>query len=135
MRTPAACAQLACYARPYATSLTDFEWALVAPFLPPPARTGRSRKWLMRLIVDAILYALRAGGAWHLLPREFPPWRTVYRWFSRLTRTGMFERLAHALTMLDRERAGREASPTAAVIDAQCVRAFGRCRRRGAARL
>ena len=125
MWTPAARTQLARDARPYATSLTDREWALVAPFLPPPARTGRPRKWPMRLIVDAILYALRAGGAWHLLPREFPPWGTVYRWFSRLAHTGMFERLAHALTVLDRERAGREASPTAAVIDAQCVRSGG----------
>lgn len=125
MWTPAARAQLARDVRPYATCVTDAEWVLIAPFLPPPARTGRPRKWPMRSIVDAILYVLRAGGAWHLLPRDFPPWGTVYRWFARLARTGTFERLAHALTMLDRERAGRDASPTAAVIDAQSVRSGG----------
>lgn len=125
MWTPAARAQLARDARPYATNLTDAEWVLVAPFLPSPAKTGRPRKWPMRSIVDAILYVLRAGGAWHLLPRDFPPWGTVYRWFARLARTGTFERLAHALTMLDRERAGRGASPTAIVIDAQSVRSGG----------
>ena len=125
MWTPAARAQLVRDDRPYATSLTDTEWSLIAPFLPPPARTGRPRRWPMRSIVDAILYVLRAGGAWHLLPRDFPPWGTVYRWFSRLARSGTFERLAHALTMLDRERAGREASPTAVVIDAQSVRSGG----------
>lgn len=101
---PAAHARLARDACPYATNLTDAEWALVEPFLPPPARTGRPRKWLMRLIVDAILYALRAGAAWHLLLRDVPPWGTVYRWFAGLARTGTFERIAHALTMLDRER-------------------------------
>jgi putative transposase len=79
----------------------------------------------MRSIMDAILYVLRAGGAWHLLPREFPPWGTVYRWFACLARAGTFERLAYVLTMLDRERAGRDASPTAAVIDAQSVRSGG----------
>ena len=125
MWTPAARAQLARDERPYATSLTDGEWSLIAPFLPPPARTGRPRRWPMRLIMDAILYVLRAGGAWRLLPHDFPPPGTVYRWFTRLARSGIFERLAHALTMLDRERTGREASPTAVVIDAQSVRSGG----------
>ena len=71
MWTPAARAQLARDAHPYATSLTDAEWAIVAPFLPEPARTGRPRRWPMRLIVDAILYVLRTGGAWRHRPREF----------------------------------------------------------------
>ena len=117
------------------THLPRSEWALVVPFLPPPAGTGRPREWPMRLIVDAILYALWAGGARHLLPRDFPPRGTVYRWFARLARTGTFEHLAHALTMLDRERAGREASPSAVVIDAQSVRSggVGVARQRGGA--
>ncbi len=110
MWTPAARTQLARAPDPYATSLTDAEWAILAPFLPAPARTGRPRRWSMRAVVDAILYVLRTGGAWRHLPREFPPWPTVHRWFLRLARAGVFERLAHALAMADRERAGRGAS-------------------------
>ena len=125
MWTPAARAQLARAPDPYATSLTDAEWAILAPFLPAPARTGRPRRWPLRAIVDAILYVLRTGGAWRHLPREFPPWPTVHRWFLALSRAGVFERLAHALAMADRERAGREASPTAAAIDAQAARSGG----------
>src|SRR5215204_1505653 len=105
MWTPAAGAQLARSALPYATSLTDAEWALVAPFLPAPAKTGRPRRWSLRAILDAILYVLRTGGAWRHLPREFPPWETVHRWFLVLSRAGVFERLAHALVMADRQRA------------------------------
>lgn len=125
MWTPAARAQLAREARPYATSLTDPEWALVAPFMPAPARTGRPRRWPMRAVMDGVLYVLRTGGAWRHLPREFPPWGTVHRWFLALARAGAFERMAHALAMADRERAGRGASPTACVLDAQAARSGG----------
>lgn len=125
MWTPAARAQVARSSDAYATSLTDAEWSVVAPFLPAPARTGRPRRWPMRAVVDAILYVLRTGGAWRHLPHEFPPWPTVHRWFLRLARAGVFECLAHALTMVDRERVGRGASPTAAVLDAQAARSGG----------
>ena len=125
MWTPAARAKLARDTRPYATGLTDPEWTLVAPLLPAPARTGRPRRWPMRVVLDAILYVLRTGCAWRHLPRDFPPWSTVLRWFLRLSRAGAFERLAHALTMRDRERVGREASPTGAVLDAQAARSGG----------
>ncbi|TPG41866.1 transposase, partial [Roseomonas nepalensis] len=70
MWTPAARVQLARGSHPYATCLTDTEWAVVAPFLPRPAHTGRPRSWPMRLVVDAILYVLRTGCAWAHLPRE-----------------------------------------------------------------
>lgn len=125
MWTPAARAQLAREARPYATGMTDAEWTLVAPLLPPPARVGRPRCWPLRMILDAILYVLRTGCAWRHLPREFPPWGTVLRWFLRLSRTGIFERLAYALGQQDRERAGRDTSPTGAVVDAQAARSGG----------
>ena len=123
MWTPAARAQLARAAIPYATSLTDAEWVLVAPFMPAPAKTGRPRLWPMRLVLDGVLYILRTGCAWEHLPREFPPQGTVHRWFLRLARAGTFERMAHVLVIADRERSGREASPTAAVVDAQAARA------------
>lgn len=75
----------------------------------------------MRSVLDAILSVLRSGCAWRHLPREFPPWLTVHRWFLRLSGSGVFEHLAHALTRDDRERAGRKASPTGAVMDAQAA--------------
>ncbi len=125
MWIPAARAKLARDARAYATGLTDAEWAIIAPFVPAPARTGRPRRWSMRAILDAILYVLRTGAAWRHLPREFPPWPTVHRWSLFLSRTGLFERLAHALAMTGRERAGRDTSPTAGVIDAQSARSGG----------
>ena len=125
MWTPAARAKFAREHLPYATSLSDSEWALVAPMLPTPAATGRPWRWSMREVLDAILYVLRTGCAWRHLPQDFPPWSTVHRWFLRLARAGVFERLTHALAMADRERSGREASPTGAVVDAQAARSGG----------
>ena len=125
MWTPAARGQLAREHRPYATCLTDAEWTLVVPVLPLPACKGRSWRWPMRLLVDAILYVLRTGVAWRHLPRDFPPWASVHGWFVRLAQAGTFERLCHRLARADRERAGREASPTAAIVDAQAARSGG----------
>jgi transposase len=125
MWTPAARVQLARGSIPYETCLADAEWALVRPFMPAPGQTRRPRRWPMRLIMDAILYVLRTGCAWAHLPRDFPPPGTVHRWFLRLARSGIFERLAHASAMADRQRASREASPTAAVLDAQSARSGG----------
>lgn len=125
MWTPAARAQLVRPAEPYATCLTDPEWQIAQALLPPPAPCGRPRRWTMRRLVDAVLYVLRTGCAWRHLPRDFPPWQTVLRWFLRLARSGTFERMAHALAMADRERTGRGASPTAAVMDAQAARSGG----------
>ena len=106
----------------YATDLTDPEWALLEPLLPPPRGQGRPRSWPMREVVKAIFYVMRSGCPWRLLPHEFPPWRTVYRWFAARRDEGLFERVNHALVMADREQSGREASPTAAVIDSQSVK-------------
>ena len=103
----------------YGSDVTDAEWLLLSPFLPVPSRCGRHRKWEVREIVNAIFYVLRGGIAWSLLPKDFPPWPTAYRWFARFRDDGTWERINHHLVMLDRERAGREASPTAAVIDSQ----------------
>ena len=106
----------------YGSDLTDAEWAIIAPFLPPPARTGRPRQWPMREIMNAVFYVLRGGIAWRLLPTDFPPMTTVYGWFLRFRREGLFETINHHLVMIDRERTGRQASPSAAVIDSQSVR-------------
>jgi transposase len=106
----------------YQTDLTDGEWCLIHPHLPAACRTGRPRTWPMREIINAIFYVLRGGITWRLLPSDFPPWPTVYRWFAALRDGSVFEKINHALVMMDRERAGREASPSAAIIDSQSVK-------------
>lgn len=106
----------------FPSDLTDAEWAVLAPLLPQPSPVGRPPAWPMREILDAIFYVLRGGVPWRLLPPCFPPRQTVYRWFAAFRDAGVWEALNHHLVMLDRERAGREASPSAAVIDSQSVR-------------
>lgn len=106
----------------YQTDLTDAEWRLIRPHLPDACETGRPRAWPMREIINAIFYVLRGGITWRLLPSDFPPWPTVYRWFATFRDSSVFEKINHALVMMDREHAGREASPTAAIIDSQTVK-------------
>lgn len=106
----------------YGSDLTDDEWRIVEPFLPLPADTGRPRAWPMREMLNAIFYVLRSGCPWRLLPEHFPPHQTTYRWFVRFRDEGLWQSLNHHLVMLDRERAGREASPSAAIIDSQSVK-------------
>jgi transposase len=113
------------YSRPaarYPTDLTEAEWHVIAPYLPPPKPTGRPRAWPMPEIVNAIFYVLRGGIAWRLLPSDLPPWGTVYCWFAAWRESGLFETINHALVMADRERVGREASPSAAILDSQSVK-------------
>jgi transposase len=108
--------------RAYATDLTDTQWALIAPLIPGTAPGGRPRKAPARELVNAILYFLRAGMAWRLLPHDFPPWQMVYYYLRRWQREGVWDRVHHILLMADRERTGRDASPTAAILDSQSVR-------------
>jgi transposase len=113
------------YARPaarYATDLTDDECALVAPHLPAPNRLGRPREVDLREVLNALLYLLRTGCPWRLLPKEFPPRSTVFGYFRRLWEDGTWPALHAVLVMAARERAGKEASPTAAIVDSQSVR-------------
>jgi transposase len=106
----------------YQTDLTDSEWRVIAPHLPKPCATGRPREWPMREILNGIFYVVRAGCPWRLLPNDLPPWGTIYRWFAAWRDDGRFERMNHALVMADRERVGRDASPSAAIIDSQSVK-------------
>jgi transposase len=91
------------------------------PEAEPGGRPRRAPAWEL---VDAILYFLRAGMAWRLLPHDLPPWQTVYYYLRRWQREGVWDRVHHALVMADRERAGREASPTAAILDSQSVKTW-----------
>lgn len=122
MWTPATRAQHTRVAKRYQTDLSDAEWRLIATLLPIPGMTGRRREWPMREIVNAIFHVLRGGITWRLLPKDFPPWQTVCRWFARLRDEAVFEQMNHALVMADRQRVGREASPSAAIIDSQSVK-------------
>ena len=122
MWTPTTREQRSRKALRYQTDLTDAEWAVIEPLLPPACSTGRPRAWPMREIVNAIFYVMRAGCPWRLLPSDLPPWQTVYRWFARFRDDGRFEKINHALVMMDRERSGRQASPTGAIIDSQSVK-------------
>jgi transposase len=106
----------------YETDLTDAEWGVIAPLMPKPKARGRPRTWQWREILNAIFYVLRGGVPWRLLPSDLPPKSTVFGWFALWRDTGLFESLNHRLVMADRERVGREASPSAAVLDSQSVK-------------
>jgi transposase len=106
----------------YQSDLTDQEWAVIKPRLPVAKSTGRPRGWPMREIINGIFYVMRSGCPWRLLPSDLPPWSTVYRWFAKFRDEGCFEKINHALVMLDRERTGRQPSPTGAIIDSQTVK-------------
>jgi putative transposase len=107
----------------YPTDLTDAEWDRITPFLPNPAKKGRRPGVDLREVLNAIRYIARTGYSWRMLPKDFPPWQTVYWWFRRFMRRFLFETIHDVALMIDRERVGREASPTAGVIDSQSVKA------------
>jgi putative transposase len=106
----------------YRTDLTDEQWQIHRNLLPKPAHRGAPRTVGRRAVVDAILYVLRSGCAWRLLPREFPKWKTVYGLFRRWRDDGTWRRIHDALRDELRRRAGRRTSPGAAIIDSRTVK-------------
>lgn len=106
----------------YPSDMTDAEWALAAPFVPPARRGGRPRTTDMREVVNAMLYVAASGCAWRLLPKCFPPVSTVRRYFYAWRDAGLFQAINTVLVMNLREIEGREASPSAGVIDSQSVK-------------
>lgn len=122
MWTPTTCRHHSRAGLRYETDLTDEEWAVIAPLMPEPALCGRPPVWTMREILNAIFYVLRGGIAWRLIPKDLPPRSTSFGYFARWRDEGLFERINHHLLMADRERVGREASPSAAVLDSQSVK-------------
>jgi putative transposase len=105
----------------YPTDRTDPEWSILAPHFPPAA-TGRPRTRPVREILDAIFYVLRAGCAWRLLPREFPPWPTVYYYFRTWRTDGTWDLASQELRRAERVRQGRDPEPSAAIVDSQSVK-------------
>jgi putative transposase len=116
-------AEIARKTKRYPTDLTDDEWERIQPLLPQPPRRGRKPTVDLREILNAIRYMARSGGGWRMLPTNFDPWQTVYWWFRRFVRLLLFRTIHDVALMIDREFTGREASPSAAVIDSQTVKA------------
>ncbi|WP_427147217.1 IS5 family transposase, partial [Rhizobium leguminosarum] len=106
----------------YASDLTDREWGLISPCLPEPRRLGRPRSTDLREVVNALLYIATTGCQWRMMPKDFPPFTTVQSYFYEWRATGLWGRINHHLVMEARELEGREASPSAGVIDSQSVK-------------
>ena len=110
----------------YPSDLTDREWEYIKDLIPAAKPGGRNRETDMRLTLNAIFYITRAGCPWRYLPREYPPWQTVYGYFRRWRLDGVWERIHDRLRDLVREQEGRERQPTAAVLDTQSVKTTDR---------
>src|ERR1700746_598812 len=106
----------------YASDLTDAEWALIEPHMPAVKRLGRPRETELRSVLEEILYIARPVCKWGMLPKDFPPFTTVQGYFYDWRDDGLFERINFELLLQAREAAGREASPSAGVIDSQSAR-------------
>jgi putative transposase len=111
--------------RRYPTDLSDDEWCCIRPHLPEPTGHGRPRLHGLRAILDAVFYVLKSGCPWRLLPREFPPWKTVYDWFRRWRIDGTWKRLNAELRERLRWRIGRDPNPSAGIVDAQTAKTTG----------
>jgi putative transposase len=107
---------------PYPSDLSDTEWEVVAPLIPPARSGGRPRTVAIREVLNAIFYVPRNGCAWRMLPHDFPKWQTVYTYFRNWRKAGTWERLNSVLRQQVRQAAGREAEPSAAIIDSQSVK-------------
>jgi putative transposase len=108
--------------KPYASDLSDAEWAILEPLIPAAKPGGRPRSVNMRQILNGIFYMLRSGGAWRLLPHDYPPWSTVYDYFRKWRNAGIWEGMVKTLRERLRVQDGRQATPSAAIIASQSVK-------------
>src|SRR5665213_2271506 len=106
----------------YASDMTDGEWALIAPLMPARRAIGRPRETDLRAVVEALLYMAATGCQWRQVPKDFPPYSTIQGYFYRWSRDGTLAQINHVLVMAAREKVGREASPSAGVIDSQSLK-------------
>jgi putative transposase len=116
--------------QPYPSDLTDAQYSILEPLLPPRAKRGRkATAW--RTVLNAIFYILRSGAAWRLLPKTFPPWQTIYEWFRRWRRNGLWPTIHDTLRSRVRQHCGRHRQPTAAILDSQSVKTTDQAGARG----
>ena len=106
----------------YPSDLTDDEWACVEPLIPPASSGGGKRRTEMRVVMDDVRYMMITGSQWRYIPKDFPPRSTLHDYFTWWICDGTLDRIHHALYVGCREKAEREASPTACVIDSQSVK-------------
>ncbi|MBA3423319.1 MAG: IS5 family transposase [Rubrobacter sp.] len=109
----------------YPTDLSDTEWSLLELHFPLPKRRGRPRLHSPREILDAIFYVLKSGCQWRMLPKDFPPWKTVFHYFRAWRMDGTWERTNRVLRRRLREKMGRHPEPSAGIVDAQSVKTTG----------
>lgn len=120
--TPATRAQYSRDHLRYPSDLTDDEYQVIEPFLPPAPATGRPRKWTWRVLLSAMLYVLENGIGWRAMPKDFPPWQTVYGAMTVLRVMGVLEHLCQALCRVARYAAGKRPEPTTALLDSQTIK-------------
>ena len=107
----------------YPSDLTDAEWALIAPLIRPAKHGGRRRSVVVREVMNGLLYVLETGCQWRHLPRDLPPRSTVHGYLQRWEWDGTLQAVHHQLYLACREQAGKDASPTAAILDSKSVKA------------
>ncbi len=108
--------------KPYPSDLTDPQWQLIKPLIPPAKPRGRSRTIESHEILNAIIYVLKSGCDWRMLPHDLPNWKIVYHYFQRWQKDGTWKKLHDALRGKVRKRAGKKVQPTAAILDSQSVK-------------
>ena len=106
----------------YPSDLNDAQWKVIEPLIPPAKPGGRPRTVNMREICNGIWYVLRSGCAWRLMPHDLPVWSTAYDYFRKFRLSGVWQRIHDALRSMVRQDDGRQASPSAAIIDSQSVK-------------
>ena len=107
---------------PYPSDVTDEQWSLIASHIPPEKPGGRPREVNMREVINGILYLNRTGCSWRMLPHDLPPWGTVHYYYRRFRREGVWSNLHDRLRERVRLDAGKEQTPSAAIIDSQSVK-------------
>ena len=105
----------------YPTDMSDGQWQAISRLIPPAKDGGRPREVDMRCLLNGIFYLVRTGCAWRMLPKEYPPWQTVY-YFARFKRDGTWQRIHDLLRTRVRHKSGKQKQPTAAIIDSQSVK-------------
>src|SRR5215204_93932 len=111
--------------RRYPTDLSEKEWGLLEPYLPAPKWRGRPRLHSPREILNAVFYVLKTGCQWRMLPREFPPWKTVFHYFRAWRLDGTWVRLNRAMRERLRAQLGRDPQPSGGIVDSQSVKTTG----------
>ena len=106
----------------YESDLTDQEWEIIEKFLPKPSNDGRPRKYHLREIMNGIFYVEKTGCQWRQLPKDLPPWRSVYNYFREWSKNGIFEKINRELVKEIRKKKGKNENPTLGIIDSQTVK-------------